>query len=193
MLESNLVLVKGIDFDMTNKATQVKHRLPATLIIALCLSVSCLIMPRAGVSGMSALKSVRSDIHGIRLGMTSAVVHKRLEKIGRKERDERKRQEVWVLNNDPRYSHIIVGFDPDMKLRYVTALARKDAAARNVTYSEIGDVKRAAERQTLPNNYQYIWKIKPQRNEPEGIVVVRGTDREHLASFSIKKVAAGED
>jgi len=142
---------------------------------------------------MSVLKAVRSDIHGIRLGMTKAMVLKRLQTIGRKERDERKRQEVWALNNDPHYSHIIIGFDPDMKLRYATALARKDEAARRVTYAEIGDVKRAVEKQTLPNNYQYIWKIARQRNEPEGIVVVRGTDAQNLASFSIKKVVGGDD
>lgn len=192
-MERNLVLVEEVEIEMISKATQENHRLPSAFIIVSCLIVSYLIMPHVGVSGMVASKSVRSDVHGIRLGMTSAVVHKRLEKIGRKERDERKRQEVWVLKNDPQYSHIIVGFDTDMKLRYATALARKDDAARHVAYSEIGDVKRAAERQTLPNNYQYIWKIVQQRNEPEGIVVVRGTNQEHLASFSIKKVDAGKN
>ncbi len=153
------------------------------LFILLCLTAPCLAAP----------KNLRSDVLGIRLGMKNTAVYERLNKIGRKERDERKRQEVWILNNDPRFSHVIFGFDPDMKIRYVTALARKDKDARRVRFAEIGDLKRAKEKQTLPNNYQYIWNIASRRAEPKGIVVVRGTDAQYLASLSIKKIVGGED
>src|SRR5689334_20094397 len=62
-------------------------------------------------------------ILGIRLGMDYAKAHTLLTKLGHfKSEDER--QEVWALRRDKRYEYLIVGFDRDHRVRYVTALAR---------------------------------------------------------------------
>jgi hypothetical protein len=77
---------------------------------------------------------------GIRLDMTQEEAHARLKKIGSMEKEERKRQEVWAIN-DPRVSHLLVGFDPSLRVRYVTAIAR--AIGLRIRYDDVGDVKTA--------------------------------------------------
>ena len=153
------------------------------LFILLCLVAPCIAAPQ----------DLRSDVLGIRLGMKNTVVYEQLNKIGRKERDERKRQEVWILNNDPHFSHIIFGFDTDMKISYVTAIARKDKDTQRVRFTEIGNLKQVKEKRTLPNNYQYIWNITSRPAEPKGIVVVRGTDAQYLATWSITTIIEGKN
>ena len=43
--------------------------------------------------------------------------------IGTLEKEDRKRQEVWAVK-DSRISHLLVGYEADNRVRYVTALAR---------------------------------------------------------------------
>ncbi len=79
---------------------------------------------------------------------------KRLNEIGKLDHEERKQQEIWALNNDPHYSHLILAFDKEKQdVRYITAKARTDGS--RVLYSDVLDINNA-KLITSPNNYKYI-------------------------------------
>ena len=51
-----------------------------------------------------------SDILGIKIRMSKEAAVKRLQEIGKLDREERKQQEIWTLNDDPHYSFLIIAF-----------------------------------------------------------------------------------
>ena len=51
-------------------------------------------------------------------------------------------QKVWVLNRDKHFQYVIVGFDHNHELRYVTVLAAK--GSQSVRYEDIGNLATAA-------------------------------------------------
>lgn len=128
------------------------------------------------------------EVVGIRLNMSQKEAHARLKGKGNLEKEERKRQEVWALN-DRRVSHLIVGFDPDYRVRYLTAIARKDGP--RIRYSEVGDLK-TAEQTSIQSNYKFTWKVAARRGHPACIVVAHGRDPLHLDSYSVKRLDAEE-
>ena len=118
-----------------------------------------LIMLACGIHASSCARPEAKpsrDVFGLRLSMTKTETDARLNEIGKFARPERKRQEIWEIR-DPSFSHIIIGFEKEGQLRFVTAVARKDAAAKPVWYSEIGPLE-AAEQAGTPEhknlNYQ---------------------------------------
>jgi hypothetical protein len=116
-------------------------------------------------------------------------VHKRLKEVGKFERDERKRQEIWAVNN-PHFSHVIVGFDAKNLLRYVTAVARDDAEAKRLRYTDIGDIDAATQAgDPKINNFNYEWKLPALGEDPEMLVVVRGRDPELFTTYALKRLA----
>jgi hypothetical protein len=119
--------------------------------------------------------------------MSREAVRRRLEKIGRLEKEERKQQEVWRLRRDPHYSHLIIGFNKDYtQVRYLTATAREDGG-RRVRYSDVLDLKSA--RQTgSANNYRYTQEVAARGNQPGYVVSARGTDATYLTYYSIEKI-----
>ena len=116
--------------------------------------------------------------------MSQKEAHARLKEKGNLEKEARKRQEVWALN-DRRVSHLIVGFDPGYRVRYVTAVAR--TGGPRIPYSEVGDVE-TAERSTNQGNYRFTWKVAAERGHPGYIVVAHGRDPLHLESYSVKRL-----
>src|ERR1700732_2891878 len=85
-------------------------------------------------------KQPSPQILGLRLGMSYAQAHSRLNQIGQfKSEDEG--QQVWTLTHDQRYQYAIVGFDRDRQVRYVTLLARPDG--KPVSYADVGDIANA--------------------------------------------------
>jgi hypothetical protein len=73
-----------------------------------------------------AAADTTSKIIGTRVGMDKKAAHKRLQKIGKLEKEERKQQEIWALTNDPHYAYLIVAFNKERtKVRFVTAKARE--------------------------------------------------------------------
>jgi hypothetical protein len=123
------------------------------------------------------------EILSISLGMTRADVHARLQKIGHLEKEERKRQEVWGLKQNAYFSHLLIGFDSDFKVRYLTAVARPNG--RRMRYSELADLKLAKERRLL-RNFQYEWQVPARGNLPAYIVMARGTHPQYLTTYSLK-------
>jgi hypothetical protein len=124
------------------------------------------------------------EILGVRLGMDHAKAHARLTKLAQfKSEDER--QEVWTLRQDKRYQYLIVGFDREHKVRYVTAVARP--RGQSVDYNTIGDLA-SAERREAPGNIRYIWRPKKHENDLEFLIIARGQEPHRLSMYSVKRV-----
>lgn len=129
------------------------------------------------------------QILGIRLRMTEEVAHERLKVIGTLVRKEEKRQEVWKINNDPSFSHLIVGFSQDNQLRYVTAVAREDADAKRVPYDRIGDLKRARQAgDPKISSFNYQWDLGADKDNPHTSVIAIGRDPKFLSTYTLKSL-----
>ena len=131
-------------------------------------------------------RAPQPEILGIRLGMEYAKAHTLLTRLGHfKSEDER--QEVWALRRDKRYEYLIVGFDRDHKVRYVTALARPHGEP--VDYSSIGDLA-DAEHSGTTGNVRYIWRSPKRPDSLEYLVIARGQTPHRLTMYSVKRSAA---
>ena len=139
--------------------------------------------------GNGALAQVpERQILGIQLGMTEEKVHERLKAIGTLVRKEEKRQEAWQIR-DPSFSHLIVGFNKDAKLRYVTAVAREDKDAKRVPYDRIGDLKKARQAgDPKVNNFNYQWDLPADKANPHMLVIAIGRDPKLLATYTLKSL-----
>jgi hypothetical protein len=142
----------------------------------------------------AAERELKRDILGIRLAMPKDAVQKRLEEIGKFVRDERKRQHIWEVR-DPSFSHLVVGFDANDRLRYVTAVAREDKEAKRVKYTDIGDTNSARQAGDVAiNNFNYEWTLTGDKENKAGLVIARGRDADFLSTYSLKAVGAeGEE
>jgi hypothetical protein len=129
----------------------------------------------------------RPEIMGISLGMGREAAQARLKTIGRLEREERKRQQVWAVD-DPRVSHLLVGYDNDYRVRYVTAIAR--TGGPRIRYQEVVDVKHA-QRSNYQGNYKFTLEIK--RGPLAYVTIAHGRDPQYLDSYSVKKVDSKEE
>jgi hypothetical protein len=119
------------------------HR-AAGVTLALVLLVSC----------ATASHGRTSDILGIRLGMSHDAVRSALASSGTFQRQERKRQEIWSVR-DPRFNSLILGFDEEGNVRFVTAVA--DPGGTPVRYGDLGDVAEATHREA-GLNHTYTWE-----------------------------------
>lgn len=154
----------------------------------LALLLFCLIA--FGCSGSSKTQS-NSDILGIKIGMSKEDTIKRLQQIGKLEREERKQQEIWTLNNDPHYSHLILAFDKEKQdVRYITAKARENGS--RLRYSEVLEVDKA-KLTTSPNNYKYIQEVQSNQKIPGYTRIASGTDPNYLNYFSLKEINLPEE
>ena len=149
-----------------------KHR-----IVTLCLLL-------AAVFVHAAASQPRPEIMGISLGMSRDDARTRLKAMGNLEKETRKRQEVWALK-DPRISHLLVGFDTNFRVRYVTAVAR--TGGPRIRYEEFADVK-SAQRTNTQGNYKLTWEVPAQPDQPAYTVIAHGRDPEFLDSYSIKRL-----
>ncbi len=127
---------------------------------SLSAALLCLLLAASSVAASSAPKRPRPEVFGVRLEMSKRDAHARLRKLGQMEREERRgSQEVWAIK-DRRVSHLIVGFDPEGRVRYVTALARPDAP--RIRYDEIASLK-TAQLASAPGSYKYTWEVEGKR------------------------------
>lgn len=147
----------------------------------------CLLLTLAGLAGVAQAK-VRPEIMGVALDMSRDAALARLKAIGQLEKEDRRRQEVWAIK-DPRISHLLVGYDADYRVRYVTAIARTDGP--RMRYQEVADLK-SAQRLNSQGNYRFTWEIPEQRGQVAFVVVAHGRDPNFLDSYSIKKVGEKE-
>jgi hypothetical protein len=144
-------------------------------------SISLLLVIAVLVSAAPARP--RPEIMGISLEMNRDNARARLKSIGSLEKEDRKRQEVWAVK-DSRISHLLVGYDADNRVRYVTAIARTDGP--KIRYQEIADLKSAKSSHTQ-GNHKFTWEIEERRGKESFILIARGHDPKYLDSYSIKK------
>lgn len=126
----------------------------------------------------------RPEIMGVSLDMSRDAARARLNAIGNLEKEERKRQEVWAVK-DARISHLLVGYDADNRVRYVTALARTDGP--RIRYQDVADLKSAQQSHTQ-GNHKFTWEVATRRDHIGYILVARGHDPVYLESYSVKKL-----
>jgi hypothetical protein len=144
-------------------------------------SVSLLLV--IGVLVSAAPARPRPEIMGISLDMKRDDAVARLKSIGNLEKEARKLQEVWAVK-DARISHLLVGYDGEGRVRYVTAIARPDGP--RIRYQEVADLK-SAQRSVSPGNHKFTWEIEERRGKSAFILIARGHDAQYLDSYSIKK------
>ena len=132
----------------------------------------------------AAQAKVKPEILGISLEMRREAAQARLKALGELQKDDRKRQEVWAIK-DPRISHLLIGYDDENRVRYVTAIARTDGP--RIRYQEIADLK-VAQRGVNQGNYRFTWEIPERRGQLAFVVIALGRDPNFLESYSIKKV-----
>ena len=103
-------------------------------------------------------------------------------------RKEANRQEAWQIR-DKAFSHLIVGFNKDGKLRYVTAVAREDKDAKRVSYDEIGDLKKARQAgDPKVSNFNYEWELPADKTNPHMLVIAIGRDPKLLSTYTLKSL-----
>jgi hypothetical protein len=158
------------------------HRIPA---LALLLLLLWTVLTAAFAEEQAvASKAPPPEIRGIRLGMPYAQAHAQLAKIGQLKKEEES-QEVWTLLGDEHYQSLIVGFDRDRKVRYVTALADPDGTP--LPYSDVGDIA-AATRGGQPGNLTFTWKGRDAKEKIEYLAIAKGKDAQRLSSYSVKRL-----
>ena len=145
------------------------------------LSLSLLLVISVLVSAASARP--RPEIMGISLDMKRDAALVRLKSIGSLEKETQKRQEVWAVR-DARISHLLVGYDAENRVRYVTALARTDGP--RIRYQEVADLK-SAQHSVAPGNHKFMWDIEERHGQSGFILIARGHDAQYLDSYSVKK------
>ena len=148
----------------------------ATFLLALTLLL--LAVPASG-------RSLPDNVLGLRIGMAQNEVHRRLQKMGTMEREERGRQEVWTLASEPRFASVLVGFDTGFKVRYVTAIARE--GGRAMRYREVASLKDAYAENANGAYTRYTWEVKKSKKNAGYFLIAEGRDREYLKSISIKR------
>ena len=152
------------------------------------ISIFLLLAVGAVISAAAPVR-LRPEIMGIGLDMKRDEARARLKAIGSLEREERKRQEVWAVR-DQRISHLLVGYDPDFRVRYVTAIARTDGP--RMRYDEIANPK-SAQRTNIQGNLKFTWSVTPRGGQVAYVVMARGHDPKYLDSYSVKKLGDKEE
>jgi hypothetical protein len=130
------------------------------------------------------------EIIGVHLAMRESEARVQLAKIGQLQSEE-EGQQVWRLLGSEHYQFLIVGFDGEHRVRYVTALA--DASGTPVKYEELGDLSKAT-RTGQPGNLTFTWKGEDRKAKLEYLAIAKGKDPQRLSSFSVKRMGVrGEE
>lgn len=140
----------------------------------------------ASNTGSTTAVNLPGDILGINIGMNKADAVRRLEEIAVFERDERKRQQVWRMKDDPRFSHIAVGYDETGRIRYVSAFVDKATAKARLRFADIGDLS-AAKKEILEPHRRYVWQVPASDEKPAYMVVANGDESEFVSIYSLSK------
>lgn len=120
---------------------------------------------------------------GLSVGMAKAAAEDRLKTIAVFERDERGRQQVWRLKDDPNFDDLAIGYSEEGKLRYVTMFAGN--AKKPIRFTDVGDTSKARSEIGDPNNYRYIWDVSPADSGPAYQVILYGDQKDHLSIYTL--------
>ena len=141
------------------------------------------------LTSLAVGKQPAPEILGLRLGMSYDRARARLNIIGQfKSEDEG--QQVWSLSYDKHYQYLIIGFDRDRAVRYITVLARPDG--QPVNYADVGNLADAA-RPGGKGNLRYTWKANDKQGRFEYLAIAKGKDHRYLNRYAIKRLGAASD
>jgi hypothetical protein len=141
------------------------------------------------LSALAVGKRPAPQILGLRLGMSYTQAHTRLNEIGQfKSEDEG--QQVWTLRHDKHYQYLMVGFDRDRMVRYVTVIARPDG--QPVNYADVGNLAEAT-RSGGVGNLRYTWKANDKKGGFEYLAIAKGKDHRHLNRYAVKRLGVGRE
>lgn len=147
-------------------------------VVTLC----CLLLLVAACSKSAAPEPA---ILGVRLGMSRDEAHARLQKIGKLEKRERKQQEVWRLEGDPNYTHLMVAYNKEYTaVRYITAVA--DEQGRRVPYADVVNLA-GARLDSTPASRAYTQEVPASDGRPGFITRAIGADPTYLQYYSIER------
>ena len=144
----------------------------------------------AGFAVTPAPAKMPRDILGVELNMSEEAAERQLKKAGFREREEgeeeEQREEIWAVK-DPRFSHVVVGFD-EHGVRYITAVTRAESTQK-MRYSDVSDTSQAQQKgDPQRNNFHYVWESAANGKQPHYLVVARGRDAQYLETFSLKRL-----
>ncbi len=154
------------------------------LVTAIC----CLLLLAVACSSAAGPKP---EILGVRLGMSREEAHARLQEVGKLEKQERKQQEVWRLNGDPNYSHVMVAYNKEYtSVRYITAVANEQGG--RVPYADVVNT-RGARLESTQASRTYTQETPARDGQPGFITRAIGTDPTYLKYYSVEGTAAVQE
>jgi len=123
------------------------------------------------------------SIKGVSIGDTENATKQSLLKSASFVREE-EGQQVWKLNNDPDAEFLLIGYDADHHVRYVTAVAKPGSTLK----CEILGDARQPDKQGKSGTLQFTHPI----GDPDDhiIAVARGESRDKLRLCSLKRLGA---
>jgi hypothetical protein len=152
------------------------------------VTVCCLLLLAAACAASSGPKP---EILGVRLGMNREEAHARLQAIGKLEKEERRQQEVWRLDSDPSYSHLMVAYNKEYtSVRYVTAVA--NAQGRRVPYAEVVNLG-GARLDSAQASRTYTQELPERFGRPGFVAKAIGTDPTYLTYYSVERADPEEE
>jgi hypothetical protein len=158
-------------------------------MMKIVFAVCCLLLLAAACSTKGEPKP---EILGVRLGMSRDEAHARLQEIGKLEKEERRQQEVWRLNGDPSYSHLMVAYNKEYtSVRYVTAVASEQG--RRVPYAEVINLG-SARLESAQASRTYWQEFPESLGRPGFVAKAIGADPTYLKYYSVvRSDSEGED
>ena len=159
-------------------------KLPVLPTSIALLAICALLLTESSAQKRGANQIPPPEILGVRLAMPYTAAHAQLVKLGQLQKEE-EGQQVWRLLGNEHYAHLIVGFDGENRVRYVTALA--EANATPVKYEDVGDLTKAT-RTGQPGNLTFTWKSRDRKGNFEYLAIAKGKDANKLSSFSVKRL-----
>lgn len=170
-----------------NLILQVNRVFTAAICAALMLvCLQCAKVPTPTQTGLP------QDVLGVSVGMTKEDAEKRLKDIANFDRAERKSQQIWILKDNPNFSHLAVGYDKQDKIRYASAIASDPKNKKLLRFTEIGDIKQAKP-ELVPPHHRYIWETSSENPQNAQIILAYGDNPDFLSFFSISRKVSPED
>lgn len=133
-----------------------------------------------------AASELPKDILGISVGMNKDAAQKRLAEIGELQSEDRETGNLWQLKDDARFRHLVVAYNAENRIQFVTALVDEKTAKQRVRFSEIGDLGKAKKDLVEPN-HRYTWEAAVD-GKPAYAVSVYGNNPDYLTIYSMTEL-----
>ncbi len=150
--------------------------------------LSVLLMSQCASRQETVKGNLPTDIRGIKLNMSKEDAHKRIKEIAKLKEEAERGQEVWTLTNDPNFNYLILGYDKEDKVKFITTILEKTSVGSKdrIKFADIGDLSKA-KKESVGNINKYIWNVEESGGMPEHQVYTYGEDAENLIHFSLAK------